>query len=141
VTIALLSCHGVERIPSWKEIKNGNRPRQFDVNFLSKTATAQNHENSELKDWSEKIEVETGRTFAGFGFTLALQNLRKCLIDGGQLELSPSASRRSHEWLPSKFHMALSIRCGCRGGLRGDRFVIHPKIPLIAKLFIDVPDT
>jgi hypothetical protein len=24
---------------------------------------------------------------------------------------------------------------------RGDRFIIHPEIPLIAKLFINVPDT
>jgi hypothetical protein len=72
---------------SWKEIKNGNLSREFAVNFLSKTATARKHENSELKHWSDKIDVETGRTFAGFGFTLALQNLRKRLIDGDQVEL------------------------------------------------------
>ena len=25
--------------------------------------------------------------------------------------------------------------------LKGDRFIIHPEIPLIAKLFVNVPDT
>ena len=39
------------------------------------------------KDVSEKIDVEPGRTFAGFGFTLALSNLRKRLVHGEQVEL------------------------------------------------------
>src|SRR6266567_4551191 len=53
---------------SWKELENGNLSREFAINFVSKTASAQNRENGELKHWSEKIDVETGRTFAGFGF-------------------------------------------------------------------------
>jgi hypothetical protein len=32
------------------------------------------------------------------------------------------------------------IRMGGRS-LKGDRFIIHPEIPLIAKLFVSVPDT
>jgi len=109
----------------WKESKNGNLSREFAVNFLSKTATAQNYQDSELKHWSESIDVETGRTFAGFGFTLSLQNLRKRLV-AVTVEI---------------LHGGLDqMRMGGRL-LKGDRFVIHPEIPLIAKLFIHVPDT
>jgi hypothetical protein len=115
---------------SWKEIKNGNLSREFAVNFLSKTATARKHENSELKHWSDKIDVETGRTFAGFGFTLALQNLRKRLIDGDQVEL------KAVGFTPKPRVVTVQIL-----HLKGDRFIIHPEIPLIAKLFIHVPDT
>src|SRR5438552_4958079 len=127
---------------SWKELKNGNLSREFAVNFLSRTATAQYHENSELKHSSEKIDVETGRTFAGFGFTLALQNLRKRLIDRKQVELkavgfTPKpqvvAVQVSHGGI-DQMHMSGRL-------LKGDRFVIHPEIPLIAELFIHVPDT
>jgi len=127
---------------SWKEIKNRNLSREFGVNFLSKTATAQNHENSEFKQWSEKIDVETGRTFAGFGFTLALQNLRKRLINGEQVEL------KAVGFTPKPRVVTVQISHGGVNQMRmsgrllkGDRFMIHPEIPLIAKLFIHVPDT
>jgi len=128
---------------SWKESKNGNLSRAFAVNFLSKTATAQNPQNSDLEHWSESIEVEAGRTFAGFGFTLALQNLRKRLIDGDQIELKAVGFTPKPRVVTVKIlHGGLSIRCRwAAGSLKGDRFVIHPEIPLIAKLFIQVPDT
>ena len=61
---------------SWRETKAGQVEREFSVDFKTQTAAAKKRENGQLKDWSEKIEVEPGRTFAGFGFTLALQNLK-----------------------------------------------------------------
>jgi NAD(P)-dependent dehydrogenase (short-subunit alcohol dehydrogenase family) len=72
---------------SWKESKNGKVSRQFTADFRAKMATALTHENNETKQLSENIEVEPGRAFAGFGFTLALQNLRKRLINGEKVEL------------------------------------------------------
>jgi hypothetical protein len=63
---------------SWKELKDGNVQRKFSADFLSGTASA--YIRKENKDVSEKIEVEKGRTFAGFGFTIALGNLRKRLL-------------------------------------------------------------
>jgi len=65
---------------SWREIKEGKLYREFKIDFGSQTATAQKRENDEMKNWSEKIEIQSGRTFAGFGFTLTLQNLRKRLL-------------------------------------------------------------
>ena len=65
---------------SWKESKHGRSQREFAVDFLTGIASA--HINQDHKDVSKKIDIEPGRTFAGFGFSLALSNLRKRLLKG-----------------------------------------------------------
>ena len=127
---------------SWREFKGGQLVRQFAVDFKTQIATAQKREKDELKNWSEKIDVQAGRTFAGYGFMLALQNLRPRLVRGEQIELQAVGFRPK----PSVVTVQLS-----HGGvdqmkmsdrhLKGDRFIIHPKIPVIAELFVHVPDT
>jgi hypothetical protein len=127
---------------SWKETKDGKISRQFTADFPEKTATALTHENNEPKQWSENIEIEPGRTFAGFGFTLALENLRKRLIHGEKLELKAVGFTPKPQIATVQvsygglYQMRMSGR-----SLKGDRFVIHPEIPPIAKLFVHVPDT
>jgi hypothetical protein len=127
---------------SWKESKNGKVSRQFTADFQAKTATALTHENNETKQLSENIEVEPGRTFAGFGFTLALQNLRKRLINGEKVELKAIGFTPKPRLATVQLSYAGLDRVKMSGrSLKGDRFVIHPEIPPIAKLFIHVPDT
>jgi hypothetical protein len=63
---------------SWKELMHRKPQREFTVDFASGMASA--HIRKDNKDASEKIDVEAGRTFAGFGFTIALSNLRKKLL-------------------------------------------------------------
>lgn len=69
----------------WKESKHGKSQREFNVDFLSGIASA--HISQDHKDVSKKIKIEPGRTFAGFGFSLALSNLRKRLLNGEQIQL------------------------------------------------------
>jgi hypothetical protein len=127
---------------SWKESKNGKISRQFTADFQAKAATALTHENNEAKQLSENIEVEPGRTFAGFGFTLALQNLRKRLINGEKVELKAVGFTPKPRLATVQVSYGGLDRMRMSGrSLKGDRFVIHPEIPPIAKLFIDVPDT
>jgi hypothetical protein len=127
---------------SWKESKNGKVSRQFTADFRTQTATAVTHENNEAKQWSENIEVEPGRTFAGFGFTLALQNLRKSLINGEKVELKAVGFTPKPRLATVQVSYGGLDRVKMSGrSLKGDRFVIHPEIPPIAKLFIHVPDT
>ncbi len=127
---------------SWKESKNGKVSRQFTTDFQAKTATALTHENNEAKQVSENIEVEPGRTFAGFGFTLALQNLRKRLINGEKVELKAVGFTPKPRLATVQVSYGGLDRVRMSGrSLKGDRFVIHPEIPPIAKLFIHVPDT
>ena len=68
--------------------------------------------------------------------------MRKRLINGEKVELKAvgfapkpqvATVRISHGGVDK---MEMSGRL-----LKGDRFVIHPEIPLIAKLFVHVPDT
>lgn len=129
---------------SWKETRNGRTQREFSVDFLSGRAAA--HISKDNKNVSDKIEVEKGRTFAGFGFTLALSNLRKRLLSGEQIQLkavgfSPFPTLKPQVVTVKIFHGGLDrLRMSGRS-LKGDRFIVHPEIPAIAKLFVTVPDT
>src|SRR5438270_5381671 len=127
---------------SWREFEDGKLQREYVVDFKSQIATAQKREEDELKSRSEKIEVQPGQTFAGFGFTLALQNLRKRLINGEHIELQAVGfSPKARVVAVDLSHGGASEMKMSDRMLQGDRFVIHPKIPAIAKLFVQVPDT
>jgi len=127
---------------SWREFKQVQLVREFTIDFRSQTATAQKRDKDELKHWSEKIDIPPGRTFAGFGFTLVLQNLRKRLKGGERIELQAVGFSPKPKVVTVELsyggvdEMKMSNR-----SFRGDRFVIHPKIPAIAELFVHVPDT
>jgi hypothetical protein len=129
---------------SWKESKDGKLQREFATDFLSGIASA--HVRDEHKDVSGKIKVEPGRTFAGFGFAIALSNLRKRLLSGEHVQLKgvgfspfPTLSPQvvtvtiSHGGL-DRFEMAGRV-------LKGDHFIVHTEIFFLAKLFVEVPDT
>ncbi|MEY2488189.1 MAG: hypothetical protein QOC70_131 [Verrucomicrobiota bacterium] len=127
---------------SWRESKGGQIIREFGVNFASKTAKAQKREKNELKQWEETIAVEPGKSFAGFGFTLALQNLRKRLLNGERIELKAVGFRPQPQVVTVQLSHAGVDRMEMSGrSLKGDHFVIHPELPAIAKLFVRVPDT
>jgi len=129
---------------SWKEVAHGKSQREFIADLVSGIAAA--HIRKDNKDVSEKIQVESGRTFAGFGFTIALSNLRKRLLKGEQLELkavgfSPFPTLKPQVVTVKLSHVGVQhMRMGGRS-VKGDEFIIHPEIPLIAKLFVSVPDT
>jgi hypothetical protein len=127
---------------SWKESKDGKISRQFAADFSAKKATARVHEKSEAKEYSENIEVEAGRTFAGFGFTLAIANLRTRLIKGEKVELKAVGFTPKPQVVTVQISHGGMDKMKMSGRLlKGDRFVIHPDIPVIAKLFVHVPDT
>jgi hypothetical protein len=127
---------------SFRESKDGKLVRGFDVDFRSGAASASKREESELEEWTEKIETERGRTFAGFGFTLAIKAHRMRLVEGERVELQAVGFTPK----PRVVSVELShggvdqMRMGGRV-LHGDRFIIHAKIPWIARLFVEVPDT
>jgi hypothetical protein len=129
---------------SWKESKDGKSQREFAADFLSGIASA--HVREEHKDVSEKINVEPGRTFAGFGFTIALSNLRKRLLSGEQVQLkavgfSPFPTLSPQVVTVTISHGGLDRMRMSGRLLKGDRFIVHPEIFFLARLFVDVPDT
>jgi hypothetical protein len=126
---------------SWRETANGQVVREFKMNFGTMVATAQKLDNGEVKHWEEKLEIEPGKTFAGFGFSLALQNLRTRLLKGEHVELKGIGFKPKPAMLAVEISHAGLEKMEMAGRfVRGDHFVIHPKVPVIAKLFIKIPD-
>jgi hypothetical protein len=129
---------------SWKESENGKSQREFAADFLTGIASA--HVRANQKEVSKKINIEPGRTFAGFGFSIALSNLRKRLLNGEQVQLKAVGFSPFPTFGPQVVTVTIShggldrMRMSGRS-VRGDRFVVHPEIPFIAKLFVNVPDT
>jgi hypothetical protein len=131
---------------SWRELKGGRPQREFAADFLARTGSAHISKENETEDVSENIEVEPGRTFAGFGFTIALGNLRKRLLGGEQIELkavgfSPFPTLKPQVVTVKISHGGLDRMKMSGRFLKGDRFIIHPEISPIARLFVQVPDT
>jgi len=126
---------------AWREFQSGKLVRYFEVNFKSGKANAEKFDGKKTSSWSENIDVEPGRTFAGFGFVLALKNLRGRLVDGQKVELKGVGFTPK----PRVCSVELSY-CGLEqmrmAGriITGDRFLIHPKVPAIAKVFMEVKD-
>src|ERR1051325_11564347 len=129
---------------SWKESKHGKSQREFAVDFL--TGIASPHISQDHKDVSKKIEIEPGRTFAGFGFSLALSNLRKRLLHGEKVQLKAVGFSEFPTLGPQVVTVTIShggvdrMRMSGRS-LQGGRFTIYPEVPFIAKFFVNVPDT
>jgi hypothetical protein len=126
---------------AWRETANGQVLREFSVNFGTRIAAAQKREKGELKHWEEKLEIEPGKTFAGFGFSLALQNLRKRLLNKERIELKGIGFKPKPAMLAVEIsHVGVEKMEMAGRIVRGDHFVIHPKVPGIAKVFIRIPD-
>jgi hypothetical protein len=127
---------------TWRELKDGKPFRRFEVDLGSGQANAEKQEERDLKRWSEKIDVEPGRTFAGFGFALAIKNLREPLTSGSTVELKTVGFTPKPRSVSVEIsHAGLEQMRMSDRTVRGDRFVIHPKISRIARLFVNVPDT
>lgn len=127
---------------SWRELSNGRLFRRFEVDFEGGTATAEKREERELERWSEEVDIEPGQTFAGFGFTLAIKGLRERLIAGERVELHAVGFTPKPRVVAVDISHAGLNRIPMAGRtIRANRFIIHPKIPWFAELFVDVPDT
>jgi hypothetical protein len=125
----------------WRESLGGEAVRTFEVDFASGSATAVKTEHGETRRWSEKLDITRGQTFAGFGFTLAVKALRERLMKGETVNL------RAVGFTPQPRAVTVAISYAGRDSIRmvdrpitAEHYVIHPKIPAIAKLFIKAPD-
>lgn len=131
----------VQQSWSLRELRNGKLYRHFAVDFLSHSATARKDEKGELKEWSDDVKLDAGRAFAGFGFTLAIKALRKRLIAGEHVELEAVG------FTPKPRVVNVDVSYGgldrvrmSERTLQGERYIVHPKLPFIADLFVNVPD-
>ena len=125
----------------WQESSRGVDVRTFEVDFDSGMATAVKTEKGEPRRWSEQLDITRGQTFAGFGFTLAIKALRERLVKGETVNL------KAVGFTPQPREVTVAISYAGRESIRtGDRsiaaehYIIHPKIPALAKWFVKAPD-
>lgn len=127
---------------SWDESRGGRRYRRFEVDFRTGTATAMKQGEDGTERWSREIEVEPGRTFAGFAFTLAVAARRQSLTDGETVELRAVAFTPEPRVADVEVSHGGSERLSMGGRtLRGDRFDLVPQVPWLAELVVDAPET
>ena len=130
-----------QRAWSWRELDNGKTVRTFAVDFVSGVASASKVENGMMKHWSERLDIDPRRTFAGFGFTMAIKAVRDRLVKGETVELKAVGFTPS----PKTVTVALSyvgretVRMSGRA-IPADHYVVHAHVPAIAKFFVKVPD-
>ncbi len=126
---------------SFRELQGGKPLRAFTVDLRTGAASAVKEEKGETKRWSDMLDVVDGQTFAGFGFTLAIKALRQRLVKGETVTL------KGIGFAPKPQSVSAELSYGGRDRIRmagrtitADRFIVHPKIPAIARLFVKVPD-
>jgi hypothetical protein len=127
---------------SWVEVRAGELERRFEVNFDTGEAVAEKRDGGEVRHWSEHFDVQRGHSFAGSAFTFALTSLRTRLLAGETIELQTVGFTPQPRLAVVAISHAGVDRVPMAGReILGDRFLIHPKLPAIAKLFVKVPDT
>ncbi len=126
---------------SWSRVEtSGGQPvRRYSMDFATRKATTEHL--GEQKHWEETVDVDPGKTFAGIAFNYAIKNLRKELAKGGEIKLHAIG------FTPKPRAAEVTVRRYGDDRLRmagreilADKYIIHPEIPAIAKLFISVPD-
>jgi len=116
--------------------------RYFEVDFKSEKFTGEKWAERKTSTWSENLKIESGRTFAGLGFVLALKSVRDRLVGGEKIEFKAVGFTPKARVVTVLLSYGGLERMNMAGRMvTGDRFVIHPKIPAIAKALVDVKDT
>jgi hypothetical protein len=126
---------------SWTESTSGQEVRHFEIDFTAGKALAQKHEGKDTKRWAEDLKIEP-HTFAGFGFVLAIKTVRERLVRGQRVEF------KAIGFTPKPRLVSVELAYGGVDKMKmagreveGDRFTIHPKVPAIAKVFVETKDT
>jgi hypothetical protein len=126
---------------SWQEIREGAVIRNYTVDFANGQATVRKSEKTDSKPQAKDLKIEPGRTFAGFGFTLALVALRERLIAGETVELRAVGFTPQPRLVTVEISYVGLDEMKMAGRLvSGAHFLIHPKIPGIVRVFLKAPD-
>ena len=127
---------------SFRDLQGGRVLRAFAIDFQRSVATgSKKDEDGETTRWSETLDIERGHAFAGFGFSLAIKAVRTRLVNGETVVV------KGVGFTPKPRLASVALTYGGRDRIRmggrvitADRFVIHPKVPVIARWFVNVPD-
>lgn len=125
---------------SWDE-KQGDKPiREFAIDFKTGVATGQ-HFGEKPEKWNEKISIEAGKTWAGIAFIEPIKAMRESVHEGQTMDLHAIGMTPK----PRKVKVTVTHVGAQRIDMAGrhvdsDKFLIHPDVPAVAKLFVKAPD-
>ncbi|HUR27172.1 MAG TPA: hypothetical protein VM509_03230, partial [Planctomycetota bacterium] len=127
---------------SWAEFRSGTLHRRLQIDFLSGDAVAEKRGSDGVERWSKHLDVEPGKAFAGFAWSLAIRSRREALQRGEKVELQgigftpkPTSATVQISFLGVE-QLTMAER-----SIAGEHYVIHPKVPWIAKPFVEAPDS
>ncbi len=125
---------------SWKESRGEEVLRAFSVDLTTGHATARKRSGDGVDTWDEHLD-DTRDAFAGVGFMYAVKNLTDRLDQGGKIEMTAvvfTTKPRTVTVSISRDQVGELTMGGRR--LPAERYVIHPEVPWIARLFVKAPD-
>ncbi|HYV49275.1 MAG TPA: hypothetical protein VFA20_30655 [Myxococcaceae bacterium] len=131
-----------QRVWSWQRASGGQVVERYAMDFDAGEGRTLLVRNGKREERRERVPAVKGQTFAGIGFNFALKNIHQRLVRGERVVLEGVAFTPR----PRKAKVLVSsrgvetVRSGGRS-LRADHLVIHPQVPQVAKLFINVPDS
>ena len=125
---------------SWEERRGNEVLRSYSVDLTTGHATARKRGSDGFDTWDDHLD-DTNGAFVGVGFMYAVKNLTERLDKGEKIPLTAvvfTAKPRTVTVTISRDQVGELIMAGRK--LPAERFVIHPEVPWIARLFVKAPD-
>ena len=129
-----------QRFWSWKETRGKEVLREFSVDLATGHAKARKLTSDGVDTWDEHLDG-TQDAFVGVGFMYAVKNLTERLDRGEKIELTAVVFTAKPRTVTVSISRDLVGELGMGNRrLPAERYVIHPEVPWIARLFVKAPD-
>ena len=125
---------------SWEERRGGELLRSYAVDLTTGQATVRKRNGDSWDTWDDHLDGTAG-AYVGVGFMYAIKNLTERLDNGEKIELTAvvfTAKPRTVTVTVSRDQLGELTMAGRK--LPAERYVIHPEVPWIARLFVKAPD-
>jgi hypothetical protein len=125
---------------SWEERRGNEVQRAYAVDLATGHATAKKRTADGTDTWDDRLD-DTKDAFVGVGFMYAVKNLTEELDKGRKIKMTAvafTAKPRTVTVSVSRDQVG-ELTMGGRT-LGASRYVIHPEVPWIARLFVHAPD-
>jgi len=129
-----------QRFWSWRETRGDEVLREFSVDLSTGHAKARKRTADGVDTWDEHLDG-TQDAFVGVGFMYAVKNLTERLDRGEKIELTAVVFTAKPRTVTVSISRDLVGELGMGNRrLPAERYVIHPEVPWIARLFVKAPD-
>jgi hypothetical protein len=125
---------------SWDETQGGKPVREFSIDFKTGHAMGAHHGEKE-EHWDEHIKIEPGKTWTGIAFIEPIKAMRESVKQGQKMDLyAIGMSPKPRKVKVTITHVGAQKIDMAGRKVDADKFLIHPDVPAVAKLFVKVPD-